>query len=1457
VRCPSALYETVVEVDECVTVPLGEEPTARNGGARAALLAARHPPPRNSRLASGPQTTTGETVCVRKPPDLRLLERDLQRVRDSGIKALAVVLKHSAVFPEHELAVGALARKMGFGQISLSHAVMPMVRMVPRGFTAAADAYLTPHIRRYIDAFVKGFDEGVEKGDVRLLFMQSDGGLAPARQFSGHRAVLSGPAGGYVGYARTTRWSGAFKHCALARAAQRAAQRRLAGNGGGSLSALEAAADAAAGADANATGNDPDAPPQVVGFDMGGTSTDVSRCAGGTLEHVFESTTAGVVIQAPQLDISTVAAGGGSRLAYRGGLFAVGPESAGAHPGPVCYRKPGGLLAVTDANVALGRVLPEFFPKIFGPGEDEPLDAEGARAAFEALAREVGADDAEAAASASAPPARTADDVAMGFVTVANEAMCRPIRALTQMRGHDASAHVLASFGGAGAQHACAVARSLGMASVFVHRYASVLSAVGIHLADVVAEAQAPAAERLGKVGEAAAATGAAPPSPPSSPPSPLTTLSARLDALQAEAVAKLQAQGFTAAGQVIVERFLNLRYAGTDVAVMTKWGAARDPLAVGSAEGGGGGGGGGANPENDDGDPTAAFEAAYRREFGFALDREVLVDDCRVRACGRAAPLPPVLPTPPASAAPPLPAEASPGHRAFFADPRKPGKGARLPTAVYRLDDLSPGHRVQGPAILLDALSTVVVEPGWEAAVTGDGNLLIDALSAAAAAERAAALFGRSDDEGNAAAAAEKTTATTAPPPPASSPAVATAPPLVPRDPVQLAVFAHRFMGIAEQMGRTLQRTSVSVNVKERLDFSCALFGPDGGLVANAPHLPVHLGAMSEAVRYQVRHYSQGGAGEGDPLVPGDVLVSNHPQLAGGSHLPDITVITPVFKFGGGDGEEEEEKGGSKAKREKTAAASGDGDADKNAAEQNEIIFFVASRGHHADIGGISPGSMPPASTRLSQEGAAIVSFKLVRAGAFQEEGIARLLTTPPPTTDDGEDDDDDGGGTGNANPSAPARPKAVGTRCLADNLSDLRAQVAANTRGIQLVRELVKEYGLTVVLSYMLHVRDSAEQSVRAMLRNFSLARGLPEVGTVSAKDQMDDGTPICLKITVDRRDGSATFDFEGTGAEVRGNANAPPAVTASAVIYALRCLVANDDVPLNQGCLAPITLKIPRGSVLNPSPGAAVVGGNVLTSQRVTDVVLRAFRAAAASQGCMNNLTFGDALFGYYETVAGGSGAGPGWEGRSGVHTHMTNTRITDPEVLERRYPVALRRFALRRGSGGQGRWRGGEGVEREIEFLRPLDVGILSERRAVAPFGILGGEPGAKGVNLLIRKGKEEGGEAGEGQGGASTVSLGGRAAVRVGAGDRLLLLTPGAGGYGPAAPDGADGEEAPEDEAALEARMTRAQLLAEAEHEAERRRRFLAGGGGATAAPAPAKVERRGGVAEYQRRQETA
>ncbi|KDD76224.1 hydantoinase B/oxoprolinase, partial [Helicosporidium sp. ATCC 50920] len=828
-------------------------------------------------------------------------------------------------------------------------------------------------------------------------------------------------------------------------------------------------------------------------------------------------------------------------------------------------------------------------------------------------------------ASRHGAPAKSVDEVALGFVAVANEAMCRPIRALTQMRGYDASKHVLACFGGAGAQHACAVAQALGIKTVFVHRCAGILSAVGIGLAEVVHEAREPLAESLGCERSAA-------------------VLEEKLASLETRVRELLAADGFRQDAALTLERFANLRYDGTDEAIMTR------------------------HPGRGSAGLEAAFVEAYRREFGFVLEnRAVLVDDVRVRGAGlgsyhearRRGETGDAARAEKSSAPVPL-ARTS----AYFA------LGGRQDTPVFDLGALEPGARLPGPAIVLNETSTIVVEPACVAHVTEAGHVRIEVGCGGARDELPTAM-----------------------------------------DPIQLAVFSHRFMGIAEQMGRVLQRTSVSVNIKERLDFSCALFDSQGRLVSNAPHLPVHLGAMSEAVKFQIRYYGPGGPGEEQGLREGDVLVANHPQLAGGSHLPDITVITPVY-------------------------------------EDGEVVFFVASRGHHADVGGIAPGSMPPLSTRLDQEGAAIVSFKVVQQGVFREQGLADLLLAPGKGPD----------------------PTVSGTRNLSDNVSDVKAQVAANTRGIALVKELVLEYGLPVVLAYMGHIQAAAEAAVREMLCAFSEAQGLPEVGTVRALDRMDDGSPIALAVTVDRRSGSAVFDFSETGAQINGNLNAPPAVTHSAIIYALRCMVTRD-IPLNHGCMAPIEVRLPPRSILSPDADLAVVGGNVLTSQRVTDVVLKAFSAAAASQGCMNNFTFGDEGMGYYETVAGGAGAGPGWHGRSGVHTHMTNTRITDPEIFERTYPVALRRFSLRRGSGGDGLYRGGDGVEREVEFLRPITASILSERRAFAPFGLLGGGPGARGRNLWLRA---DGG----------VVSLGGKATVQVSTGDRILIQSPGGGGYGP-------------------------------------------------------------------------
>jgi 5-oxoprolinase (ATP-hydrolysing) len=1091
------------------------------------------------------QGLTGERLAVLQPLDPDALRPKLQAVLDQGIRSLAVVFMHAYAWPDHELAVGRLAREMGFTQVSLSSQVMPMVKLVARGDTAMVDAYLNPKIQAYLTSFKKGFRD--QLAHTGLLFMQSDGGLARADDFTGSRAILSGPAGGVVGYAQTT-YDGRTQ-------------------------------------------------PPVIGFDMGGTSTDVSRYH-GEYELVHETETAGVRIQAPQLHIKTVAAGGGSRLFFDNGMLMVGPESAGADPGPICYRKEGHL-AVTDANLVLGRIQSRFFPRIFGVNEDQPLDLEASRRVMAELTKKINT-------HYSSRPPMTVEEAALGFIRVANEVMVRAIREISVMRGYDIKAHVLATFGGAGPQHACAIARALGIGKIFIHRFSGILSAYGMGLADVVSERQQPSAARYGQ--------------------DTLSELMRRLTDLQHAAEAELSRQGF-AADRIESTRYLNLRYQGTDTAIMVA--------------------------EPADQDFVSAFRAIYLREFGFDLQgRDILVDDLRVRSLGKTTSFDRTAI--PASEDDPVPVDTVP---CYF-------EHGWQGTNVYSLEALKASQTIQGPAIIIHDISTILVEPGCRAEITAYGDVAITVGSGHTTR-------------------LEQTV-----------------------DPVQLSIFSNLFMSIAEQMGRTLQKTSISTNIKERLDFSCALFGSNGELVANAPHLPVHLGAMSEAVKEQIRRRS------GD-LKPGDVLVSNHPA-AGGSHLPDITVITPVFR-----------------------------DA--------EIIFWVASRGHHADIGGISPGSMPPNSRLIEEEGACITSFKLVENSEFQEGGITDLLNAP-----------------GRITPQ-PGRPKISGTRLLADNISDLKAQVAANQKGIELVLEMVDYYGLSVVQAYMRHVQDAAEDAVRHALRDLSRRKKMDRLDFVTAVDHLDDGSPIALKLTIDRRAGSARFDFSGTGPQLWGNLNAPLAVTKSAILYSLRCLI-KKDLPLNYGCLIPITMHVPSGSLLDPSEEAAVVGGNVLTSQRIVDVILKAFGVAAASQGCMNNFTFGNDRFGYYETVGGGAGAGPTWRGQSGVHTHMTNTRITDAEILERRYPLLLREFSIRRGSGGNGRFKGGDGLVREVEFLDTLNVAILSERRVHAPYGLEGGGPGACGLNLFIYSDGRE-------------LYVGGKNEILARPGDRFRILTPGGGGFG--------------------------------------------------------------------------
>ncbi|KAF7560877.1 hypothetical protein G7046_g3252 [Stylonectria norvegica] len=1204
IRKPDVLYERVVEVDERVTLEdYAEDPE------RTMTEAEAHAGTKEAKGKDLVRGLSGETVRILKRANQDEISTQLQDIFDGGIRSIAVCLMHGYTFPDHEALIGRIAKDIGFEHISLSHELMPMIKLVSRATSVCADAYLTPAIRKYIDGFQAGFEGGLgtrsvkeEEGarGARCEFMQSDGGLVDVDKFTGLKAILSGPAGGVVGYAITS--------------------------------------------------YDDETKIPVIGFDMGGTSTDVSRYGDGRYEHVFETTTAGVTIQSPQLDINTVAAGGGSRLFFKNGLFVVGPESAGAHPGPACYRK-GGPATVTDANLFLGRLLPEFFPKIFGKNEDEGLDAEASRKVLQELADQVNNETGKNL---------TADEVAYGFLTVANEAMTRPIRSITEAKGHDSSKHRLATFGGAGGQHAVAIAESLGVRQILVHRYSSVLSAYGMALADVVDERQEPESKVWEDGGRV------------------VGELQSRMEKLREKSRATLRDQGFQDK-EIAFEEYLNMRYRGTESALMIIKPSPEE--ARGSFDG-------------KDWEFGKAFVKQHRYEFGFTLDdRDVIVDDVRIRGIGKSY----------RHHDETVDQQLKAISRQGVSEKKKHGgqqvyfEGGRKNTPIYKLEDLDVGDSIQGPAMLADGTQTIVVTPRATALITKT-HVIIDVEKVG------------SKDEANKDNSEREV------------------------DPIILSIFGHRFMAIAEQMGRALQKTSVSTNVKERLDFSCAIFDASGGLVANAPHLPVHLGSMSTCVRRQAEIWK-------GRLQKGDVIISNHPSY-GGTHLPDVTLTMPAF----------DDKG-------------------------ENILFYAASRAHHADIGGITAGSMPPHSRELYQEGASIRSEKLVSGGKFDEQRVIELFYNEP-----------------------AQYPGCSGTRCLADNINDLRAQVSANQKGISLIETLIEEYGEETVQFYMIHIQKNAEECVRKLLKDVYKRF---EGKELSALDHMDDGSPIRLKIKIDPEKGEAEFDFEGTGPEVYGNINAPEAITYSAIIYCLRCLI-SEDIPLNQGCLRPINVKIPPKSILSPSPGAAVVGGNVLTSQRITDVIFKAFQACAASQGCCNNLTFGFGGnqtgqeivkgFGYYETIAGGSGAGPDWVGTSGVHVHMTNTRITDSEIFERRYPVILREFSIRPGSGGRGQHRGGDGVIRDIEFRIPLQVSILSERRVYHPYGLKGGGDGECGLNLWVRKVEKTSWEAslrqlnnkddvGETEYEERHINLGAKNSAAMKAGDRIIVCTPGGGGWG--------------------------------------------------------------------------
>jgi 5-oxoprolinase (ATP-hydrolysing) len=1065
--------------------------------------------------------------AVLTPLDRDAARAALQRTYDEGFRALAITLMHAWRFPVHELALAQLAQDIGYRQISLSHRVSPLMRFVSRGDTTTVDAYLSPILRRYVEQVASSLP------DVELQFMQSHGGLTRAATFQGKDAILSGPAGGIIGMARSAQAAG-FK--------------------------------------------------KIIGFDMGGTSTDVSHFS-GEFERQLETEIGGVRLTTPMLSIYTVAAGGGSILHFEEGRLRVGPDSAGANPGPASYRR-GGPLTVTDCNVLLGRIQPSRFPNVFGPNADEPIAIEPVRAGFVALADEI---------SAAIGQRRTPEQVAEGFLEIAVRNMANAIRRISVERGYDVSDYVLNTFGGAGGQHACRVADQLGMNRVFLHPLAGVLSAYGIGLADITAMRERTA--ELEFTEEA------------------LQRLDALLVEAENEARAELLGQG-VAAERIRLHRKVHLRYQGTDTQV---------PVAFANYA-----------------DMLREFEALYRRRFSFLLPERALIAGVFTAEAIGLSEEPAQGTRRPASARrqPATPAEPL-GVRVYF-------HGEWQDTPLLERDEMRAGECVAGPAIIVEANSTTVVEPGWQAQLTELDHLTLTRVGPRA---RTAEIGTRAE-------------------------------------PMMLEVFANLFMSIAEQMGLRLQQSAHSVNIKERLDFSCAVFDRHGNLLANAPHMPVHLGSMGESVRTVIRENA-------GTLRPGDSIALNDPYR-GGTHLPDITVITPVF-----------------------------------ACDEQSVEFYVGSRGHHADIGGITPGSMPPDSTRLDQEGVLFTNWKLVSQGRLREAETLALLNSGP----------------------FPARNPA-------QNLADLQAQIAANAKGTEELLAMIDDFGISVVRAYTGHVQDNAEEAVRSVIS---------ELRDGSFALEMDTGARIQVGVQVDHAQRSAVIDFTGTSGQVDSNFNAPSAITVAAVLYVFRSLV-NRDIPLNAGCLRPLQIIIPEGSMLNPRYPAAVVAGNVETSQCVTNALLGALKVCAASQCTMNNFSFGNDEYQYYETIAGGSGAGPEFDGTDAIHTHMTNSRLTDPEILEFRFPVLLESFAIRAGSGGSGRWRGGNGAMRRLRFREPMSASILSNNRRIAPFGLAGAAAGQCGSNAVQRR---------SGQ----IEHLPACATVDLKAGDVFVIETPGGGGYG--------------------------------------------------------------------------
>ncbi|MEX2167333.1 MAG: hydantoinase B/oxoprolinase family protein [Methyloceanibacter sp.] len=1058
---------------------------------------------------------------VETPLDRNAVRSALQAARAEGISAVAIVFMHAYAHPAHERAAAMLAREVGFTQISASHEVSPLVKFVARGDTTVVDAYLSPLLRRYVDRVAAAL--AAEAAKPRLLFMQSSGGLTSANLFRGKDAILSGPAGGVVGAVETARQAGFGK---------------------------------------------------TIGFDMGGTSTDVCHYD-GAYERSFESVVAGARVRAPMMLIHTVAAGGGSILHFDGARFRVGPDSAGADPGPLAYRR-GGPLTVTDANVMTGKLRPEFFPRIFGPGQDQPLDAGAVRKAFKALARKLG-------------DGRAPEDIADGFIRIAVQNMANAIKTISVQRGYDVTDYVMNSFGGAGGQHACLVADALGIKRVLIHPLSGVLSAYGMGLASLRATRTHAVLQPFDRRG--------------------LAVLAKIRTPLEIEVKQELIRQGVEA-NAIHVTVHAHLRYAGTDSSL---------PIPVTSLK-----------------TMRARFEKAHLQRFGFVSpEKEIEIEAVEIEAIGGGETVEGLKPSAKSKKALEPHAETE-----IFTG------GIWHEAPIYLRADLRPSHRLQGPALIIEDHQTVMVEPGWRVEVTAKDDLLLTRIERKAAVRVAAKA-----------------------------------------DPVMLEVFNNLFVSVAEQMGYVLQNTARSVNIRERLDFSCAIFDAHGRLIANAPHIPVHLGSMDRSVETVLRE-------TGTSLKPGEVYMLNAPYN-GGTHLPDITVITPVF---GAD---------------------------------RDLLFFVAARGHHADIGGIAPGSMSPHAKSIEEEGIYIDPFKLVSRGRFREKAVFKLLTEAP----------------------YPARNPG-------QNIADLKAQVAANETGVAELHKMVRHYGLATVQAYMGHVQDNAAEAVRRVIVKLKNSRFTVET---------DQGSRIEVAIGINRKRNRATVDFTGTSAQTSDTFNAPEPITRACVLYVFRTLV-DDDIPLNAGCLRHIKIVVPKGSLLKPRFPAPVAGGNVETSQTIVNCLFGALGVLGSAQGTMNNLTFGNARYQYYETICSGAPAGPGFDGVPAVQTHMTNSRLTDPEVLEVRYPVLLERFEIARGSGGKGEFYAGDGTLRVIRFLERMDCAILSGFRQMRPFGLFGGEPGALGANWVKRKD----GRLERLQGSDQTV---------LEAGEAIIIKTPTGGGYG--------------------------------------------------------------------------